>query len=94
MPPPSVAALEALVRLIAKRVGRALERRGLLVRELEDTYLTLDSPDGSGFDVLLDHSITYRIALAPQQGRKAFTLQTAPALERLCSVYHALGSRD
>ena len=28
---------------------------------------------------LLGHSITYRIALGPQQGRKACTLQTVPA---------------
>jgi hypothetical protein len=30
---------------------------------------------------LLDHSITYRIALGPQVGRKVFTLQTLPACE-------------
>ena len=34
----------------------------------------------SGFDDLLGHSITYRIALGPHQGRKAFTLQTVPAV--------------
>ena len=39
----------------------------------------MDSPDGAGFDDLLGHSITYRIALGPHQGRKAFTLQTLPA---------------
>ena len=30
-------------------------------------------------DDLLSHSITYRIAVGPHQGRKAFTLQTIPA---------------
>jgi len=30
-------------------------------------------------DQLLGHSITYRIAIGPQQGRKVFTLQTLPA---------------
>ena len=30
-------------------------------------------------DQLLGHSITYRIAVGPQQGRKVFTLQTLPA---------------
>ena len=79
VPPPTAAALETLVRLISERVGRALERQGLLVRDLEDSFLTLDAPDGSGFDELLGHSITYRIALGPHQGRKAFTLQTIPA---------------
>ena len=30
---------------------------------------------------LLGHSITYRIAVGPQQGRKVFTLQTLPACD-------------
>ena len=34
VPPPTVAALEKLVRGISERVGRALERQGLLVRDL------------------------------------------------------------
>ena len=80
VPPPTVAALEKLVDVISKRVGRALERQGLLVRDLENSFLTLDSPDVSDFDALLGHSITYRIALGPYQGRKAFTLQTVPAV--------------
>ena len=79
VPPPTVAALERLVRVISERVGRALERQGLLVRDLENPFLTVDSPDGAGFDDLLGHSITYRIALGPHQGRKAFALQTVPA---------------
>ena len=80
MPPPTVAALEKLVRVISERVGRALERQGLLVRDFESSFLTLDPAEVSGFDDLLGHSITYRIALGPQQGRKAFTLQTVPAV--------------
>lgn len=80
VPPPTVAALEKLVHLISKRVGRALERQGLLVRDVENSFLTLDPTEISGFDDLLGHSITYRIALGPHQGRKAFTLQTVPAV--------------
>ena len=30
---------------------------------------------------LQSHSITYRIAVCPQQGRKVFTLQTIPSWE-------------
>ena len=30
---------------------------------------------------LLGHSITYRVAVGPQAGRKVFTLQTLPACE-------------
>ena len=80
VPPPTVAALEKLVHGISERVGRALERQGLLVRDVESSFLTLDPSEVSGFDDLLGHSITYRIALGPHQGRKAFTLQTVPAI--------------
>ena len=34
VPPPTVAALEKWVRGISERIGRALERHGLLVRDL------------------------------------------------------------
>ena len=80
IPPPTVATLEKLVHVISKRVGRTLERQGLLVRDFESSFLTLDPADVSDFDDLLGHSITYRIALGPHQGRKAFTLQTVPAV--------------
>ena len=71
VPPPTVAALEKLVRVISERVGRALKRQGLLVRDFENSFLTLDPADVSGSNDLLGHSITYRIALGPHQGRKA-----------------------
>lgn len=35
----------------------------------------------SALNDLLGHSITYRIAVGPQAGRKAFTLQTVPVRE-------------
>ncbi len=50
------------------------------MRDVENSFLSLDSADASGFDDLLGHSITHRIALGPHQGRKAFTLQTVPAV--------------
>jgi hypothetical protein len=37
--------------------------------------------DDCPMDQLLEHSITYRIAVGPQQGRKVFTLQTLPDCE-------------
>jgi len=40
-----------------------------------DILLTLTDP----MDQLLGASITYRIAVGPNQGRKVFTLQTLPA---------------
>ena len=43
VPPPTVAALEKLVLVISERVGRALERQGLLVRDFENSFLTFRS---------------------------------------------------
>ncbi len=39
---------------------------------------TLDNADEDPMDQLRGHSITYRIAVGPQQGRKVFTLQKLP----------------
>jgi hypothetical protein len=66
---------------IARRVGRYLERQGLLERDAENSYLTTDAVSGDPMNQLLGHSITYRIAVGPQAGRKVFTLQTLPTCE-------------
>jgi len=81
LPAPSPQALERLVQAISQRVGAWLEREGFLVRDIENSYLQLETPDDSAMHDLLSHSITYRIAVDPQAGRKAFTLQMVPARE-------------
>ncbi|MGH8598059.1 MAG: hypothetical protein ACREXT_15495 [Gammaproteobacteria bacterium] len=48
----------------------------MLVRDLENGYLTLGPSDDATLDELRGHSSTYRLALDPHAGRKAFTLQT------------------
>ena len=60
---------------------RGVERQGLLERDVEDSYLAGDGLEAGPLDQLLGSSITYRIAVGPQQGRKVFTLQTLPACE-------------
>jgi hypothetical protein len=73
--------LTQLTHTIARRVGRYLERRGLLERDTSNCYLTPEAMNASDEDPsnhLLGSSITYRIAVGPQQGRKVFTLQTLP----------------
>ena len=70
--------LTQLAHTIAHRVGRYLERQGWLERDAESSYLALDTADDDPLSVLQGHSITYRIALGPQAGRKVFTLQTLP----------------
>lgn len=76
---PSSAEITRLTHTIAHRVGRFLERQGLLERDAENSYLTSDAVDDDPMTPLLGHSITYRIAVGPQAGRKVFTLQTLPA---------------
>ena len=51
---------------------RYLERQGLLEKDVEHSYLTLDSLDEEPMDQLRGDSITYRIAVGPQRGRKVF----------------------
>ncbi len=52
-----------------------------LERNAENSYLASDAVSGGSMDQLLGHSITYRIAVGPQAGRKVFTLQTLPACD-------------
>ena len=78
---PTSEALTQLAHTIASRVGRYLERQGLLVRDAEYSYLASDGVDEDPMSELLGHAITYRIAVGPQAGRKVFTLQTLPACD-------------
>jgi len=73
--------LNQLRHTIARRLARYLERQGLLERDAEHNYLALDHSGEDPMDQLRGHSITYRIAVGPQQGRKVFTLQTLPGIE-------------
>ncbi len=91
---PNIEELNALVHATSHRVAGFLERRGLLERDADDcmdaggrathgavaenSYLALESGDDGAMMQLQGHSITYRIAVGPQQGRKVFKLQTLP----------------
>ena len=57
--------------------------RERLARDEQSDHLTLalDDEEGTTMQQLQGHSITYRIALGPQTGRKVLTLQTIPAWE-------------
>jgi hypothetical protein len=70
--------LEQLVHAISERTGRYLERQELLVRDMDNSYLALEPADETALAGVLGSSITYRIAVGPDQGRKAFSLQTLP----------------
>ena len=89
VPPPSDAELNTILTVITYRIARHLERRGLLVRDLESSHLSRAPGEDAALEILQGHSITYRIALGPHEGRKAFTLQTVPASERTTNPFLA-----
>jgi hypothetical protein len=79
VPAPSPAELQGLVQRIAERIGRSLERSGLITRDIENAYLAFDPAGEAPLHGLLARSITYRIATGPREGEKVFTLQCLPA---------------
>jgi hypothetical protein len=76
---PTNAELAGLTQTLARRIGRFLERQGLLERDAENSYLAGDDLEAGPMEQLLGSSITYRIATGPREGQKVFTLQTLPA---------------
>lgn len=62
-------------------MSRFTGHQGLLARDDESAHLTLDTPDDYPMHNLIGHSITYRIATGPRQGRKVLTVQTLPAID-------------
>ncbi len=76
---PTSAELTQLTHTLAYRVGRCLERQGLLECDAENSYLAGEALEAEPLDHLSGHCITYRIAVGPHQGRKVFTLQSLPA---------------
>ena len=76
---PSHDDMVTLVHTISHRIARYLEKAGLVVRDMDNTYLNLPIDDEDSLLQLQGASVSYRIALGPQQGQKVFTLQTLPA---------------
>ncbi len=83
MKAPSGTELTRLTQMLARRIGRHLERQGLLEPDAENSHLAGDGLETGPMEQRLGSSITYRIAVGPQQGRKVFTLQTLPACDEL-----------
>jgi len=80
VPAPTGFDLQELVQQIGARIGKVLEQRGLIERDMENAWLATQG-DGGPLDDLIGRSITYRIAVGPRAGQKLFTLQTVPARE-------------
>ena len=60
---PTSIEITQLADRIARRVGRFLERHGLLERDEQHSYLAGEGVESDPMDQLLGHSITYRIAV-------------------------------
>jgi hypothetical protein len=76
---PSHEDMVALVNTISHRIARYLEKAVLVQRDIENSYLNLPVDDEDSRLHLQGASVSYRIAMGPQQGQKVFTLQTLPA---------------
>ena len=68
-----------LVHTISYRIAQYLEKVGLVERDMENSYLNMPIDDEDSLLQLQGASVSYRIAIGPQQGKKVFTLQTLPA---------------
>jgi hypothetical protein len=55
--------LQAVLERISRRMGRWLERQGLLERDMDRGHLTSADADDSALSDMQAHSLTYRIAL-------------------------------
>jgi hypothetical protein len=76
VPAPRQAALLRLVHTIAERMGRSLERAGLITHDIENVYLAFDHPsEEAPIHALIGYSITSRIAV----GRFQATYRAPPS---------------
>ena len=73
--PPSNRELDKLLTSLVQRVVRFLERRGLIQRDEDQAFVSLNSAP-LAMDQVQSSSITYRIALGKNKGQKALTLKT------------------
>ena len=76
---PSHSDMERLVNTISHRIAQYLEKVGLIQRDTQNTYLELPMDDEDSLLQLQAASVSYRIAVGADAGKKVFSLQTMPA---------------
>ena len=57
-----------LVHTLSHRIARCLGRQGVLERDAENSWLTLEEEEGEVLTQLQSASVIYRIATGPQRG--------------------------
>ena len=82
LPPPSQMELDKLLKTIAQRTVKLLEKRGLIVEDEGSEHKFLNLKDTQAIDSIHSSSITYRIAFGKYRGQKALTLRTTPTLSK------------
>jgi len=97
--PPTREDLDTITHTIATRVSRYLEKAGYLVRDPEHDYLDLLPDEDDAMNAIVGASTeasdrTYRLALGPDAGRKALTLQMVPAADDKTTQPNELVSRQ
>jgi hypothetical protein len=70
VPAPHPAELQALVQRIAERIGRSLERSGLITRDIENAYLTFDPAEEAPINSLLGHRSRTGLRPAHERARR------------------------
>ncbi len=76
---PSQSDMVEIVHTISQRIAKYLEKVGMVERDMENSFLNLPVDDEDCLLPLQGASVSYLIAMGPQQGQKVFTLQTLPA---------------
>ncbi|NUV05099.1 putative transposase [Escherichia coli] len=63
---PTYDELNTLAHTLSHRIARCMEKRGILERDAENTWLTLEEGEDDTLTQLHGASVTYRIAVGPQ----------------------------
>lgn len=71
--------IESVVHLISQGIANYLEKMGLIPKDMDYTFWDLPIGDEDSLLHLQAASVSYRIAVGPDTGKKVFSLQTLPA---------------
>ena len=80
---PSQLELDNLIKTIAQRTVKLLEKRGLIIKDKGAESSFLNIQDTEAIDHIHSSSITYRIAFGKYKGQKAITLKDLPKSHKL-----------
>ncbi len=76
---PSHSDMERVVNTISHRIVQYLEKAGQIQRDMDNTFINLQIDDEDSLLPLQAASVSYRIAVGPDAGKKVFSLQAVPA---------------